>query len=372
MPAALSPTVVVASSDQRLLDDLIRYLEEIPEWRLVASSVSASTLVETLAGQSPDVLLVSDSIAIELSGSQAPRLSTITVVVGRDESPAALKAALGIGARGFVRFPEEAHLIRELGEDATQQARVGGSTGALIALWAPKGGSGTSVIAAHLAAALTKLGTRCLLCDLDLDHGDQTSILGASISHRSIVDLVRVKDELQPQTIDSVSHSHPFGFRALFAPGHPGAAGLVKTTDLVRTVTAVRDLAGHVVVDLPSGYSELVLALAEQAHRFLIIVNADVLSLRRTRDALGAINSLGLDESRIDFVLNRYFSGPISVNDVRAVVGKQPLASIRLHRGIERSSDRGELSEAGVRLLEPLASKLLGFGAGTRRGLFRI
>src|SRR4029077_6485369 len=72
-----------------------------------------------------------------------------------------------------------------------QQAQVAaGRTGRVLTVFSPKGGTGKTVVATNLAAALVKKeGKRTLLLDLDLQFGDAAIGLGLA-PEKSISDLV--------------------------------------------------------------------------------------------------------------------------------------------------------------------------------------
>ena len=46
----MSPSVLVACDDLLLLDEVIRHLEEIPQWRLVSPARTAEELVRSARG----------------------------------------------------------------------------------------------------------------------------------------------------------------------------------------------------------------------------------------------------------------------------------------------------------------------------------
>lgn len=363
MPGRVSPTVVVAADDLTLLDEIVRHLDQIPHWRLAASARSAHELLETIGSQAPDAVLVSDGLARDLasSGNATTFASSRLVVVGRQEHPATLRAALRLGARGFVHWPREQRELRSLVEEGLTGPRTRRSTQApLTALWSPKGGSGASVLAAHLASVLATFEIDCVLADLDLDHGDQSAILGAESETKTIADLLRVVDEIAPSVVESVAVRHPDGFRAVLAPGSPGESGLVKGPDVVRILGAVRESAAHVIADLPSGFGELLYSVVEEATRILLIVTPDLLSLRRARGAMQVFATAGIDAARIEIVVNRSRSGDISASDVETVLGRPTVAQVPPDAGLLNAPDRGELAPSGRRLVDSLARRIAG------------
>jgi len=361
----VSPTVLVASDDNSLLDEIVRHLEETPNWKLVTSAGSSSSMLAALESHLPDAVLVSDGIARELARRPRPPGLGTVVVVGRQETASSLKAALKIGARGFVSWPKDARQLRSFVEtDPAASVARGTVLGALHAVWAPKGGSGASVIAAHLASCLAgKAGDGCLLVDLDLDHADQTAILGAESGHQGLADLMRMADEFSKSLVDSVAWEHPEGFRAILSPGIPGEGELVKGQDVARVVALVRETAGQIIADLPSGTNEVALSVLEEASRIILVVTPDLLCLRRAQQALKTLGSAGLDESAISLVVNQSTNSGVSKRDVSAIVGLEVAAEVKADASVYQAANRGQLSPTGRKMLAKLARELAGAGS---------
>lgn len=367
-----SPTVVVASDDIPLMDEIARHVEEIPHWRIAASAHSVDELVEALATAAPDVVLMSDSLGKGMLAHRASLRGVRVVVFGRTETTGSLRLALALSAKGFVVWPEQRQDLRRLVESG-----FGGppkepiARAPLTAVWSPKGGSGTSVIAAHLAAAMVTAQQRVTLIDLDLDHGDQRLILGADQDTKTLSDLIRVVDEISPAVLQTVAWRHALGFQAILSSGSLGDSALVNDADVLKVISAIRSTSTHVIVDLPSGYSELIVSVAQEATRFLWVITPDLLSLKRARDALRSFRAGGFDPERVDVVANQFTSGDVTIADVEAVVGRPVIAKIRPDLVLYRSVGRGEISSAGTKLLEPVASKLTGATSVSRRWSWR-
>lgn len=365
-PASL--TLLVASDDAALLDEVLRYLEAIPGCRILAAARSPGELATAMATGAPDGVVISGGLAVDLAESGRGLPITRLAVVEREQRADVLRAAVELGARGVVRWPQERDELRRLVGDAAAGGTAEARPGDLTALWGPKGGSGTSVLAAHLAGALAALGADCLLVDLDLAHGDQTAILGAGPESRSLADLLRVAGEITRPTVDAVAWRHPRGFRAVLAP-EPGT--VPKPSEVAPVLTALRSAAGHLVADLPSGDLDAAAAVCAGATRLLLVVTPDILALRRGRDSMRGLIAEGLDPERVDVILNRSDGGEITPGDVEAVLLRPVAARIRPDLGLLRAPDRGELSASGLRLLDGIARRICGLpDAG--RGLARL
>lgn len=350
--------VLVACDDLILLDEVIRHLEEIPQWSLLRSARSVDELLRL--GDGADCILLSDAVAPELAAHpRAGRLSSGLVVFGRRESTESLRAAIRLGARGFVVWPEERSQLRGLVEVNSPAPEAASSpAGALHAVWAPKGGAGASVVAAHLAGAFAISGRSTVLVDLDLDHGDQIALLGPESTNKTVGDLLRVADELSPKVVQSVLWSHPLGFRAVLSPAKLGQTAESDRAAVGRVLRAIRETAENVVVDLPSGLNPVAQAAFQEASSISVVLTPDLLGLRRARDLLESLNADGVPSQKIDVVLNQAGGADITAKEVEAVLGVAAVTRLRADLQIYRAANRGELSPFACKVLTPLAKRL--------------
>ena len=370
-----APTVVVASDDPVLLDEIVRHLEELPSWRLAGWARTAGDLERLLAKHTADAALVSAGLAGELDAARSGRhpngsrtaappdgVGTRLVVVATEQDERILRCSLRLGA-GFVLWPQEREDLQPAVEaglpaPATRRDR-------LVAVWGPKGGTGATVLAAHLAGAVAAAAS-CMLVDLDLRHGDQRVLLGAGNHPRSILDLLEAGDDISPSAVEGVAWRHPSGFGVVLAPASPGGRPLAETWGgVAQALDAIRSTGegrGVVVADLPSGLGPIPLDVAGRADATAIVVTPDLLALRRARDAARAVG----EGPEVGVILNRWSrsAGVLSPADVEAVLTLPAWATVPVQAGLLRAPDLGRLSRPACRALAPLAARLTGPLAG--------
>ncbi|MGQ0680437.1 MAG: AAA family ATPase [Actinomycetota bacterium] len=361
MSGSLSPAVLVACDDLILLDEVIRHLEEVPQWRLVAPAQSVDELLAGAEAHLPDVIVMSEGIALDLAyDARGGKVEAGTVIFSREESTEVLRAGLRLGAHGFVLWPQEKGQLKSLVEKGLVVAAPAPAGAGLVhAVWSPKGGAGASVLAAHLAAGISEAGRRCTLVDLDIDHADQRSILRAESEPKSILDLLRVGDELSAQMIQSICWAHPGGFRALLSPGRPGEAALVKPAEIARLVRVVGESSDHLVLDVPSTLSELSMAALQEASTIVLVLTPDLLGLRRAQAAVAVLRSSGVDGGRFHPVLNQAGGPDITAKEVSQVLNLGGrVTRVPADYRVYRSTNRGELSASCSRMIGGLAKRL--------------
>lgn len=363
-----SPTVAVASADPRLLDEVIRSLEELPHWRVVASVATLSELLALVSESVVQVVLCDGAIAREWAAAGGTKPSVAIVVFDRITDEATLLASLDLGAAGFASWPAQRQRMRDLVErTVASQPRLYRSKGEVVGLWSPKGGAGTTTLAAHLAVALAPTGATTLV-DLDFEHADQTAMFGAEAHKKTSADLLRVLDEIHADTIDSVAFGGPGDLKMVLSPGVLGNADMIKPTDAVTLVGHIAESCRFLVADLPSSNLELAHGLLESSTRFFLVVTPDLLSLKRARDAMKVLKAGGTRLEHVSVIVNQYTKGDVNLDQVEALTGCKVAAKVRPDLGMSKAAGRGEPSASGLRLMATVASEIAGTtDSGARR-----
>ena len=139
--------------------------------------------------------------------------------------------------------------IRKATHAPRRAAAAGKREGRIITVFSPKGGTGKTVIATNLAAALAKGdGRRTLLLDLDLQFGDAAIMLGIE-PEKTIFDFVNAPGELDPDKLAGYTTKHKSGLDILPAPLRPEDAELVTEAKLGRLIEVARACYDAIVVD---------------------------------------------------------------------------------------------------------------------------
>jgi pilus assembly protein CpaE len=350
-------SVVLGMEDAALQEEILHFLERLPRVRVVAAAEDAVELARHVRDRHPDAAVISPSLA-ERSNVDGAAL----LVVDGTESTSALRAALRAGARGFYLWPEEREALARETERAARPRREPVTPGRVIAVFAPRGGAGTTFVATNLAAACADRGVDTVLADLDPFYADVTVALGVEQDGApTLAELAPVADELTEEHLERILHRHPRGFRVLLAPHQPMQDGLDPRV-VSAALAALRAEHGIVVAHLPRTLDEATRAALAESDLALIVVTLDVLGLRDARRALQVLRDLGMD-GRCRLVLNRVGRGEIVPADAEGVLGLGATAVIREDRAVRKAQDRGELvagrSTPAGRRVAALARRLL-------------
>ena len=223
-------------------------------------------------------------------------------------------------------------------------ARAGGGSageGKMVVLIGPKGGSGKTLTATNLAAALAVSGRSVVVVDLDLQFGDVGLALGLA-PDTTIYDLLTSGGSMDAEKLDAFLVKHASGARALLAPRRPDQAGRI-TVDFLREVyVLLRATHDVIIVDTPPAFTPEVIAAVDASTDVCMVGMLDALSLKNTRLGLETLELMGYAKSDIRFLLNRADSQVgISLDDVEAIVGCAPDVLVPSDRAITRSVNEG-------------------------------
>jgi len=176
--------------------------------------------------------------------------------------------------------------------------------GRVVTVFSPKGGTGKTVTASNLAAALAKQGKKTLLLDLDLQFGDAAIVMGIE-PEKTIYDLVVAPGELDFEKLVGYTTKHQCGLDILPAPLRPEDAELVTESKITRLLEVARECYDVIVVDTSPFFHGPMLATLDRTDELLMLCGLDVPTLKNVRLALQTLELLSFPTSRIRFVLNR-------------------------------------------------------------------
>jgi pilus assembly protein CpaE len=205
--------------------------------------------------------------------------------------------------------------------------------GRVVTVFSPKGGTGKTVTASNLAAALAKQGRKTLLLDLDLQFGDAAIVMGIE-PEKTIYDLVVAPGELDVEKLAGYTAKHPCGLDILPAPLRPEDAELVTESKITRLLEVARERYEVIVVDTSPFFHGPMLATLDRTDELLVICGLDVPTLKNVRLAMQTLELLSFPTSRIRFVLNR-------ANTKVGLSKREVESALKVEISVEIPSDRG-------------------------------
>jgi hypothetical protein len=215
----------------------------------------------------------------------------------------------------------------------------------LLALWSPKGGSGTSVLAASTALVLARgPASGCRVADLD---GDQPAIFGLGAEPElGVLDWLAAGPETPTEALDRLVIEAAPGVALLPLGGPASALGARPAAEAgAALAVALRDGPVPAVVDCGRADEPATRAVAEVADATVVVVRGCYLTLRR------AVRTPVLSAT-VGAVLVEEPGRSLSRREIADVLGVPVLARVPFRDQVFRAVDAGVLA---ARLPDTLA-----------------
>lgn len=329
-------TVVIAEPDDAtatlaesalIADNLMTAMRKVVERRALLSTVASFT---------PDVVVLDALMEGDIGGTVREvlnRAPACTIVVtGPASASGQLSRAVISGARGFLFKPyhpdelviavRDSYSTSRTLQESLKTGRAAGTgvQGGLIVVYSPKGGVGTTTIAAYLAVALAqKTKSNVALVDLDLQFGDIGVMLDLQ-SPNSISDLL-AQESIDQAVIDEVFAKHQSGVRVLLAPDTIGAAESIDAEKVLRMLTQLRQSFAYTVIDTWSFLDDVTMTALAAADRVILVTTPELPSLRNLRRVMTEKEQLELDRRGL-ILVNRYSTRfGLQLPDIESALG---------------------------------------------------
>lgn len=238
------------------------------------------------------------------------------ILVAVELSTSLLQQALRSGVRDVLGAPTEAtsliESVERVSRTLTMMPAVPTSAddvtplGRVITVSSTKGGAGKSVVATNLATILARRSSRpVVLVDADLQFGD-VAVMMRLVTPHTLVDAVSAQGRLDAQFLQSLLVRHESsGLLVLPAPLEPSFAERVTAGDISRIVDILRSFCAYVVIDTPSQFNDVVIALIEQSDDIVMVAGLDIPSIKNTKLGLQTLRLLEVEEEKITLLINR-------------------------------------------------------------------
>ena len=346
VPAGGGPALAVVDSDQAVRDYLAGLFSGPVE------TAAGLAEIEGRMGQTAMVVVLGPSCAepddlavVERWGRSHHHVAT--VLVTSELSTQLLHKALRAGVKDVLSAPIDQQLLIETVERVADslpspEQLVVGTTGAdltetqdwgqgqVISVFSTKGGSGKSVTATNLGILLARSSDKpVILLDCHLQFGDVAVMLKLQPQH-TVMDAIAQLDDLDNALLERLMTVHePSGLHVLSAPVEPTFADQVSGDDIRTLIDKLRRFAGHVVIDLPAFFNDVVLNVIEASDEIVLVAGLDIPNIKNVKIGLSTLQLLNVPRERLHLVLNRADSKvKLNVSEVERTLGVTAAAHV--------------------------------------------
>lgn len=214
------------------------------------------------------------------------------------------------------------------------------------------GGSGSTTLATHLAAALAEGqadDAKSCIIDLDLQSGDVASYLDYQ-PRLTVADLLDAGERLDDEMLRSVAIEYSPRLDVIAAPLDIMPIEEVALDKLMRLLTIARRRYDFVLIDLPAVLTNWAMSVLLASSVVVLVGNPQVASLRQIKRKLGLLRTMEMEPEQMAVVLNRVETGLFKKLDsanLEAVLSHPILGVVHTDREvIETAQARGQLTSA--------------------------
>jgi pilus assembly protein CpaE len=311
-----SITILLILGDEKVRDTTRAALEGLPGVEVVGERSELRSGLLLARQLRPRIVLLDLPDAYEgaLSAAGSFKLDAPDIalfLLSNSLDPQVLLKAIRSGAQEVLKKPLDKVHLQEAVERVSRSgaARSAGETRArsIITVFGPKGGVGTSTIAANLAVTFkTHFGVTTALADFDHASGDAANLLGLKAEH-SIADLVRAPRIDSPTVHMNLLHHHS-GTSVLAQPEDLNNLEIVSPAQAGGAVDALSSSFEVVVIDAPHTFDEVSLELFDRSTSILVVLELSVPGIRAARRAIDVFERLHytMVPERVKLIVNRY------------------------------------------------------------------
>ena len=254
----------------------VKDLEQgVRETSFLASKYPQATVMATAAEKNPDWIL-------RLIRAGAGEYLTKPIVV------AELVDAVNKVARLHVQ---------RIGQDSVK--------GAVISVFNPSGGMGTTTVAVNLAATLAAGGGSVALVDLNLFSGDIAAFLDLAPRY-TLGNVISKIGHIDASFLKSVMVKHSSNVHVLNAPLDLGDADRIQPEQIREVIATLRTIFEYTVVDAGGQLFGSNLTTFNLSDQILFTTVLTLPALKNAKRYLTAMDREGLRPDRVKLVLNRH------------------------------------------------------------------
>ena len=331
MVASDKVRVLIVDDIAETRENLRKLLQFEREIEVVGAARTGKEAIEITRQTKPDVVIMDINMP-DMDGISATEIirknnpGTQIIILSVQSDPNYMRRAMLAGARDYLAKPptvdELTAAVQRAGKMAAEEKAkllatgsgngggasvlAGGLNGKIILVYSPKGGVGSTTVAANLSVTLQSAETPVIVVDGNLQFGD-VAVFFNEQGKNSIIDLAPRVDELDPDVIESVLITHnESGVKILAAPMRPEYAESVSGEQFSKVLQYLKRMFSYIIVDCSSTLTDITLAAVDLSDVLILLTTQEIPAIKDTHLLFDLLSILNIDRERVLFVLNRY------------------------------------------------------------------
>ncbi|MEN6523949.1 MAG: cellulose synthase operon protein YhjQ/BcsQ [Anaerolineaceae bacterium] len=339
-PSPTAVKVLVISKNDVLSKEVDTVFESDKEFHLQDASYLEDGVVQAVKSLLPDIVLYDyqysapDEIFDTIDDITILHPDVSIIVIIPEEEIANANRVILAGARAFIPYPfSHVNLLSTMKRVRELHSRITGPGSQpgqgkdpfrpdrSFLIFSPKGGVGCSTVAANLAIALyQECGEEVLLVDGKHLFGDIGLMLNIKTAN-SIIDLIPHVASLDETLVRQIVIRHTSGIQVLPSPFSASVAQSIRPDDLFSVIQGLQHIFPNMVIDGGNYLNDEVVTLMDSCQKVILVLNADLASLRNARLFLDICRTLSYPREKILLLMNKVSGkNDVALNEVEKVL----------------------------------------------------
>jgi pilus assembly protein CpaE len=214
--------------------------------------------------------------------------------------------------------------------------------GHIVTVFSAKGGVGKTTVSTNLAVALSEMGQRVCLVDLDLAFGDVAITLQLFPTH-SITEALAIVGDIGPEELRPLLTKYSDTLYTLLAPSAPDPDEALVKNIVGQILNTLKQSFDYVVIDTPPAFDDHVLQAFDESDLLLLVLTPDVPALKNLKISIEMLELLNYPRDKSRVVLNRAAAKVgLSESDIEKTLNSKIFASIPSAPEVPAAINRGE------------------------------
>jgi pilus assembly protein CpaE len=332
MPQTMN--IAIEISDREMANEIMKDLENLVDVKVNKWYGAMGEKGALAIKSSPNVIIIDDDPDTGEIFRRLPKIRHVfpqaaVFVISNDKNPKHIVEVMKAGATEYLVAPLSPKIltnaIEEVRAKLTETGKI--AKGTIYSFISGKGGLGATILSTNTAVAMARTsgnGNSVALCDISLQSGD-ASVLLDIMPETTIVDICKNFHRLDVSLLKGAMIRHDSGLELLAAPVNPEDHEQVKEGHTEKIIGLLAKLYDRVIIDCPSMTINRSTIEAFQASSMVfVVIDLSLPAIRNAVRLTQLIRKLGIQEQRIEFILNRYEKGPtLSIEEAEKNLGKR-------------------------------------------------
>lgn len=294
---------------------ILSILEHFEEAELVHEGENTDRFLSQIRNCNPDIVILDLYPSIEDSINLAKQITSMypdipLIAVADTMDTSIILKVMRARVREFLKQPvnreELIAVISHVFKEKEAVSSLKSAESKVITLFGPKGGVGTTTIAANMATSLARHTKKdVILVDLDLQFGNVALHMNVK-SKYSIQDIVSHIDQIEIPLLRSQMPRGSNGVSVLSIPSFIEDSESITPAHIEKLLLMLRNVFDYIIIDTHHRLDDISIKAMDEANYILLVTTVDVPSLYHTKRCLHLFQKMSYTLEKLFLVINRF------------------------------------------------------------------